>query len=112
MIYYYPFGLKHKGYNSNVSSRGNSVAQKFKYNGIELEEGLDLNLYEMDIRSYDPAIGSKWLGKGTFLLGLLGELHPAVNTALGMFSGAQMGNQVGNEIRALNVRKTYTIDLD
>ena len=30
--------------------------QKFKYNGIELEEGLDLNLYEMDVRSYDPAI--------------------------------------------------------
>jgi RHS repeat-associated protein len=56
MIYYYPFGLKHKGYNSNVSSRGNSVAQKFKYNGIELDESLGLNLYEMDVRSYDPAI--------------------------------------------------------
>ena len=54
---YYPFGLKHKGYNSNVSANGNSVAQKFKYNGIELEESLDLNLYEMDVRSYDPAIG-------------------------------------------------------
>ncbi len=53
---YYPFGLKHKGYNTNVSANGNSTAQKFKYNGIELEEGLDLNLYEMDVRSYDPAI--------------------------------------------------------
>ncbi|WP_440880303.1 DUF6443 domain-containing protein [Tenacibaculum sp. C7A-26P2] len=54
---YYPFGLKHKGYNNNVSSLGNSTAQKFKYNGIELEESLGLNLYEMDLRSYDPAIG-------------------------------------------------------
>ncbi|MCK5676953.1 MAG: hypothetical protein KAH72_00550 [Flavobacteriaceae bacterium] len=54
---YYPFGLKHEGYNSNISSNGNSVAQKFKYNGIELEESLGLNLYEMDVRSYDPAIG-------------------------------------------------------
>jgi RHS repeat-associated protein len=32
------------------------VAQKFKYNGIELEESLGLNLYEMDVRTYDPAI--------------------------------------------------------
>ena len=54
---YYPFGLKHKGYNNIVSSNGNSVAQKFKFNGIELEESLGLNLYEMDLRSYDPAIG-------------------------------------------------------
>lgn len=35
---------------------GNSVANKFKYNGVELEESLGLNLYEMDVRSYDPAI--------------------------------------------------------
>ena len=53
---YYPFGLKHKGYNNVVSSNGNSTAQKFKYNGVELEESLGLNLYEMDFRQYDPAI--------------------------------------------------------
>ena len=52
-----PFGLKHKGYNNVVSSNGNSTAQKFKYNGVEYEESLGLNLYEMDVRSYDPAIG-------------------------------------------------------
>ncbi|CAL2090614.1 RHS repeat-associated core domain-containing protein [Tenacibaculum sp. 190524A02b] len=56
---YYPFGLKHKGYNNNVSSLGNSTAQKFGYNGIELEESLGLNLMEMDMRSYDPAI-ARW----------------------------------------------------
>ncbi|CAL2082170.1 DUF6443 domain-containing protein [Tenacibaculum sp. 190524A02b] len=57
---YYPFGLKHKGYNNNISSLGNSTAQKFGYNGKELEQALGANLYEMDWRSYDPAIG-KWL---------------------------------------------------
>ncbi len=56
---YYPFGLKHKGYNSDVSPLGNSVAQQWKYNGTELEESLGLNLYEMDLRQYDPAI-ARW----------------------------------------------------
>jgi RHS repeat-associated protein len=51
---YYPFGLKHKGYNSVVTST--NPALKFKYNGVELEESLGMNLYEMDVRSYDPAI--------------------------------------------------------
>jgi len=54
---YYPFGLKHEGYNSVVSANANAVAGKFKYNGIEMEEGLGLNLYEMEFRQYDPAIG-------------------------------------------------------
>ena len=53
---YYPFGLKHKGYNNVTNSLGNSTAQKFGYNGVELEESLGLNLMEMDVRSYDPAI--------------------------------------------------------
>ncbi|MEE9407696.1 MAG: RHS repeat-associated core domain-containing protein [Polaribacter sp.] len=57
----YPFGLKHKGYNNVVSSNGNSTAQKFGYNGVELEESLELNLMEMDLRQYDPAIG-RWTG--------------------------------------------------
>jgi RHS repeat-associated protein len=52
-----PFGLKHKGYNNVVSSNGNSTAQKFGYNGVELNESLGLNLMEMDFRLYDPAIG-------------------------------------------------------
>ncbi|WP_062053196.1 RHS repeat-associated core domain-containing protein [Aquimarina longa] len=56
---YYPFGLKHEGYNSAVSSHGNSTAQKFGYNGIEHEQALGLDLYEMPLRQYDPAIG-RW----------------------------------------------------
>ncbi|WP_420552089.1 DUF6443 domain-containing protein [Tenacibaculum aiptasiae] len=53
---YYPFGLKHKGYNGNVSSLGNSVAQKFKFNGKEFEQSLGVNLYEYGARMYDPSI--------------------------------------------------------
>ncbi|MBW8201968.1 RHS repeat-associated core domain-containing protein, partial [Flagellimonas abyssi] len=53
---YYPFGLKHKGYNDiPMSPLGNSVAQKWKYNGVELDE--TTGLYEMDFRQYDAAIG-------------------------------------------------------
>ncbi len=54
---YYPFGLKHKGYNNIVNS--SNKALDWKYNGIEYEESLGLNLYEMDVRSYDPAI-ARW----------------------------------------------------
>jgi RHS repeat-associated protein len=53
---YYPFGLKHKGYNNVTNSLGNSTAQKFGYNGVELEESLGLNLMEMEFRQYDPTI--------------------------------------------------------
>ncbi|MBV7270725.1 hypothetical protein KCG49_16170 [Winogradskyella sp. WHY3] len=35
------------------------MASKYKYNGIELEESLGLNLYEMPLRQYDPAI-ARW----------------------------------------------------
>ena len=54
---YYPFGLEHKGYNNVVSSNSNSVASKFKFQGQELEESLGLDMYEFDLRQYDPALG-------------------------------------------------------
>ena len=58
---YYPFGLKHQGYNSVVSSNANAVATKFKYNGKELQDddvnGNKLNLYDYGARMYDPALG-------------------------------------------------------
>jgi len=40
---YYPFGLKHEGYNYVYSSNRNAVATKFKYNGKELNDELNLN---------------------------------------------------------------------
>ena len=54
---YYPFGLKHKGYNGIVSANSNSAASKFKYNGKELEESLGYDMYEYEARHYDAALG-------------------------------------------------------
>ncbi len=52
---YYPFGLKHKGYNGMINGR----SHQYKYNNTELEEGLGLNWYEMPLRSYDP-MTARW----------------------------------------------------
>ncbi|MGS2764552.1 DUF6443 domain-containing protein [Sinomicrobium sp. M5D2P9] len=57
---YYPFGLRHKGYNGQTSSFGNSVAQKWKFGGKELDESLGLGTYDFGARSYDPTIG-RWM---------------------------------------------------
>nr|WP_299215038.1 DUF6443 domain-containing protein [uncultured Allomuricauda sp.] len=57
---YYPFGLKHKGYNANISSLGNSTAQRWKYNGMEHDESLGLETYDFGARNYDPALG-RWM---------------------------------------------------
>ncbi|MBG6130179.1 RHS repeat-associated protein [Aquimarina sp. EL_43] len=54
---YYPFGMTHSGYNTTLRGRNHN----YGFNGIELTEGLDLNLYEMDLRKYDPAI-ARWTG--------------------------------------------------
>jgi RHS repeat-associated protein len=53
---YYPFGMKHSGYNS-----GNlQVNYKYKYNGKELQDELGLNFYDYGARNYDPALG-RWM---------------------------------------------------
>src|SRR5690554_3352460 len=56
---YYPFGLKHKGYNELADY---SVTNKYKYayGGKELNDELGLDLYDFGARNYDPAIG-RWL---------------------------------------------------
>ncbi len=54
---YYPFGLKHKGYNGTVSANNNSVASKFKYNGKELQDELGLDWYDLGARNHDPVLG-------------------------------------------------------
>ena len=56
---YYPFGLKHKGYNDDYSSNRNAVATKFKYNGKELNDELGLDLYDYGARMYDASLG-RW----------------------------------------------------
>ncbi|MCD2257591.1 RHS repeat-associated core domain-containing protein [Psychroserpens luteolus] len=55
---YYPFGLKHKGYNNVVNST--NIAQKYKYNGKELNEELGLDWYDYGWRNYDASIG-RWM---------------------------------------------------
>ncbi|MFE3872249.1 RHS repeat domain-containing protein, partial [Flavobacterium sp. ZS1P70] len=57
---YYPFGLKQKGYNNVTGSLGNATAQKYKYNGKELQDELGLNMYDYGARNYDPALG-RWM---------------------------------------------------
>jgi RHS repeat-associated protein len=49
---YYPFGLKHEGYNSDVV-----LLSDYKYNGQEFQDELGLNWYNYRHRNYDPAIG-------------------------------------------------------
>ncbi|MBO9584425.1 MAG: RHS repeat-associated core domain-containing protein [Flavobacterium sp.] len=52
---YYPFGLKHKGYNDYLAT-----ANKYKYNGKELQDEMGLNFYDYGARNYDPALG-RWM---------------------------------------------------
>jgi RHS repeat-associated protein len=53
---YYPFGLKHSGYNSVVSSFGNSVAQKIGFQEQMFDDELGLNWISFKYRNYDPTI--------------------------------------------------------
>ncbi|MHA6697292.1 DUF6443 domain-containing protein [Chryseobacterium sp. A321] len=50
---YYPFGLKHKGYNSTSSA---TPSYQYKYNGKELQE---TGMYDYGARFYMPDIG-RW----------------------------------------------------
>lgn len=43
---YYPFGMKHEGYNN--SSTAGSYKYKYKYNGKELQDELGLNMTAME----------------------------------------------------------------
>ncbi len=55
---YYPFGLRHKGYNNN----SNTLTDKYKYgyNGKEEQDELGLNWNDYGARNYDPALG-RWM---------------------------------------------------
>jgi len=49
---YYPFGMKHKGYNGVTQG----VANNFKYNGKEIDNEFGLGWYHYGFRMYDPAM--------------------------------------------------------
>ncbi|WP_348710914.1 DUF6443 domain-containing protein [Tenacibaculum sp. 190524A05c] len=57
---YYPFGLKHKGYNDDYSSSGNSIANKFGFTGKEHQDELGLGWIDITARNYDAALG-RWM---------------------------------------------------
>lgn len=63
---YYPFGLKHKGYNEIANSNRSENAEKYKYNKKEWQDELGLNWYNYGWRNYDPAI-SRWLNPDPLL---------------------------------------------
>ncbi len=50
---YYPFGLKHEGYNTNV--QGEEHAYK-TFQGQEISKEMGYNMFEFKFRHYDPAI--------------------------------------------------------
>ncbi len=52
---YYPFGLRHKGYNNVVNSTNPALKKKFA--GEEFEDDLGKNTVAYQWRDYDPAIG-------------------------------------------------------
>jgi RHS repeat-associated protein len=55
--HFYPFGLKHSGYNTNVLTTGNTDAQKYKFQGQERQDELGLNWDSFKWRNYDSGIG-------------------------------------------------------
>jgi RHS repeat-associated protein len=80
--HYYPSGLKHESYNSDIKAYGKNVIEnkvmlkqiaptdgstvaanvnQYKFNGMEYQTELGLNWYDMDMRDYDPAI-CRWTG--------------------------------------------------
>lgn len=53
---YYPFGLKHEGYNDGFNMAQSGIKYNYKYNGKELQES---GMYDYGARLYMPDIG-RW----------------------------------------------------
>jgi RHS repeat-associated protein len=73
--HYYPYGLTHKGYNSNhkvfIEDAGGNItltpvtpllgdSYKYKFGGKEYQDEFDINSYDFGARNYDPALG-RWM---------------------------------------------------
>jgi len=54
---FYPFGLKHRGYNNVISANSNSLGNKEKtFQGQRLDDDLGLNWYTFKYRNYDASL--------------------------------------------------------
>ena len=74
--HYYPYGLKHEGYNplheivgidgqvgTIILMQANAVlgdSYKYKFGGMEYSDEFDINTYDFGARNYDPALG-RWM---------------------------------------------------
>jgi RHS repeat-associated protein len=134
---YYPFGLKHKGYNNIIGSFGDATAQKYKFNGKELQDELGLGIYFFKFRTYDPALGRFWqidplagtyahnstyafaennVSSGTDLEGLELSFHLNGNLATGQngprVTGGVNGNYTLQELKSHMAQKQAQEDRD
>jgi RHS repeat-associated protein len=57
--HYYPFGLTMAGISSKALA-SNDAENKYKYNGIEKEDGLGIEIYDAQLRELDPQVGRWW----------------------------------------------------
>ena len=61
---YYPFGLKHRGYNDANVARGSDFANNYMFGAKELQDEAvgsnRLDYYDFGARNYDPALG-RWM---------------------------------------------------
>ncbi len=67
---YYPYGLSWKYGSTHPNSLITGSKHNYGYNGKEYTEDLGLNLYEMDVRKYDPAI-ARWSSVDPIMHGTL-----------------------------------------
>lgn len=126
--HYYPFGLKHTNYNSDLlvhkQSKG-GVALKnlgglepvldplpynYKYNGKEWQDEFGLNFYDYGARNYDPAIG-RWMNIDPLAEKYYSEssYHYASNNPILFvdYDGRDFGLYIDFKTGTITVKATY-----
>lgn len=100
---YYPYGLKHSGYNNDAV-----LQNKYKFNGKEWLGNWGLNFYDFGARNYDPAIG-RWMNIDP-LAEKYSSISPytyAVNNPVYFIDPDGMRIYNGDKINKENAQKEY-----